>query len=162
MGEAPGTSPLKSLINSKLSNTDISDLFLPQTNEMYIPFWVFLIRNMSSINCINYENKNNPFEKEITNEVREKIEELSIKGCANKLDNSWLNLILEIMPNEIEIVNIRLFYYYFNNLFEKLNATDSLKDKIKDILKDFYFELLHYSFDDNINAILTEDINEFK
>ena len=150
---------LKSLINSKLSNTDISDLFLPQTNEMYIPFWVFLIRNMSSINCINYENKNNPFEKEITNEVREKIEELSIKGCANKLDNSWLNLILEIMPNEIEIVNIRLFYYYFNNLFEKLNATDSLKDKVKDILKDFYFELLHYSFDDNINAILTEDIN---
>ena len=25
----------------------------------YVPLWVFLIRNMSSLNCIYYENKNN-------------------------------------------------------------------------------------------------------
>ena len=62
---------LKMLINSNLTKDDISELFNSQKNELYIPFWVFLIRNMSSLNCINYENKNNPFEKEISNKVRE-------------------------------------------------------------------------------------------
>ena len=150
---------LKPLINSELTNNDISILFQPQIDELYIPFWVFLIRNMSSINCINYENKNNPFEKEITNEVRENIEDLLNKGNANQLDNSWLNLILEIIPNEIEIINIRIFYYFFNNLFEKLNASsDYLKQRIQEILKEFYIELLKYSFDNKINTFLSEDI----
>jgi len=85
---------LKSLINSKLNNNDISELFKPQIDESFIIFWVFLIRNLSSINCINYENKNNPFVKEISEEVRDSIENLLNEGKANQLDNSWLNLIL--------------------------------------------------------------------
>ena len=149
---------LKSLINSNLNNNDISELFKNKTDELYIPFWVFLIRNMSSINCINYENKNNLFEKEITEEVRDNIENLLNEGNANQLDNSWLNLILEIIPNEIEMVNVHLFYHFFNNLFEKLNSSDYLKQKIQEILKGFYFELLKYSFEGKIKTILSEDI----
>ena len=149
---------LKSLINSNLNNNDISELFKNQTDELYIPFWAFLIRNMSSINCINYENKNNLFEKEITEEVRDNIENLLNEGNANQLDNSWLNLILEIIPNEIEMVNVHLFYHFFNNLFEKLNSSDYLKQKIQEILKGFYFELLKYSFEGKIKTILSEDI----
>ena len=118
---------------------------------------------MSSINCINYENKNNLFQKEITDEVRENIENLLNNGTANQLDNSWLNLILEIIPNEIEMINIRIFYFFFNNLFEKLNVTSEiLKQKIQEILKKFYFELLKYSFDGNFDTILSEDIKSSK
>ena len=50
---------LKPLINSKLSKSDISVLFNNKIKN--IPFCVFLIRNMSSINCIIYENKNSKY-----------------------------------------------------------------------------------------------------
>jgi hypothetical protein len=150
---------LKSLINSKLNNEDISVLFQPQKDEKYIPFWVFLIRNMSAINCINYEEKTNPFCEEISSEIREKIEVKINEGKGNDLDISWLNLTLDIIPNEIEKVNIRLFYYFFNNLFEKLNAEGFLKEKIQNLIKNCYFELLNESFEGTIDNILSEDIN---
>ena len=55
---------------------------------------------MSSINCINYENKDNPFYEDISNVVRNKIEDIINEGKGNKLDNSWLNLILETDDDE--------------------------------------------------------------
>ena len=75
---------LKSLINSQLINEDISALFSPQKNEIYIPFLVFLIRNMSSINCINYENANIPIYEYISITVRNIIEDIKNKEKGNK------------------------------------------------------------------------------
>ena len=138
---------LKRIFNSELSKEDISDLFSFQKKEIYIPFWVFLIRNMSSVNCINYENNNNPFHQEISEFVREKIENLINEEKGNKLDNSWLNLMLDKLDdvrNEVEMPNVRLFYYFFNNLFERLNSDGIIKEKIQNILKDYYIELLNY------------------
>ena len=149
---------LKSLINSKLTHDDISDLFQPQKDEAYIPFWVFLIRNMSAINCINYEEKTNPFCEDISSEIRQKIEIKINEGKEKELDDSWLNLTLDNIPNEIEKVNIRLFYSFFNNLFEKLNESGYLKEKIQNLIKDHYFELLNESFKGTIDNILSDDI----
>ena len=101
---------LKSLINSNLTHNDISELFQPKKEETYIPFWVFLIRNMSAINCINYEEKTNPFCEDISSEIRQKIEIKIKEGKEKELDDSWLNLTLDIIPNEIEKVKI---YDYF-------------------------------------------------
>ena len=151
---------IKSLINSKLNDEDITKLLSPQEGEIYIPFWVFLIRNMSSINCINYENKNNPFCDEISEEVRQKIEDIIKSEKGEELDNCWLNLILENIPNEVKITNIRLFYLFFNNLFEKLNANKLLKEKIQDILKNYYFDLINYALDGRIHEILKNDIEK--
>ena len=147
---------LKSLVE-KLSDENISD---SKENEKYIPFWVFLIRNMSSINCINYENTNNPFNLEITNEIRNKIEDIINNGKDKKLDDSWLNLVLDTIPNQIEMINIRQFYSFFNHLFDKLNADGIIKTKILTLLKNYYLELLNESFQGTINELLTENIKE--
>jgi hypothetical protein len=69
---------------------------------------------------------------------------------------------MENIPNEVKIINIRLFYLFFNNLFEKLSANKLLKDKIKNILKNYYFELINYSLDGRIHIILKEDIKKTK
>ena len=54
----------------------------------YIPLWVFLIRNMSSLNCIYYENKNNSssdiYEKK-TIKIKSKIGKLL--DDTNKIKN---------------------------------------------------------------------------
>ena len=151
---------LKSLINSKLTNEDINILFNPQKDDIYIPVWVFLIRNMSACNCIHYENTMNPFCEEISSEVREKIEAKINEGKGNELDDSWLNLILKVIPNEIEKPNVRLFYHFFNSLFEKLIADGYLKEKIQNLIKNIFFELLDESFKGTIDNILSEDIKK--
>ena len=151
---------LQSLINSKLTKSDISVLFNNEIN--YIPFWIFLIRNMSSINCIKYENKNNnkniKFVEEISLEVRNKIQDLAIKGKVDELNNGWLNLILENLPEKVELPNIHIFYSFFINLFEEINASDYLKEIIQNIVKDYYLKLINYSFEGNMDFILSEDI----
>ena len=45
---------------------------------------------MSSLNYINYENKNNPFPNVISNKIRDRIEAFIIKGKENQLDNEWI------------------------------------------------------------------------
>ena len=154
---------IDNLINSKLSQENISEVLSPQIGEIYIPFWVFLIRNMSAINCINYENKNNilDFCKEISDEVRKKIEDLIKNEKGEDLDNCWLNLILKNIPNEIKIINIRLFYIFFDNLLEKLSADNKyMKEEIIKILKDFYIELINYSLNGKIYTLLSSDISK--
>ena len=151
---------IKILINSKLNDEDIAKILSPQSNEIFIPFWVFLIRNMSSINCINYENRNNPICDEISEDVKQKIEEKIKNEKGEELDNSWMNLILENIPNEIKINNIRLFYTFFNNLFENLYANELLKETIQNILKNYYFELIDYCLDGKIYEILKSDITQ--
>ena len=41
---------IKTLINTELSNEEINEICYQNLNEIFIPFWVFLIRNMPSLN----------------------------------------------------------------------------------------------------------------
>ena len=148
---------LNTLINSNLKNEDISTLFEPQEEgEKYIPFWVFLIRNMSATNCIYYYNQNITFLKVISFGIIKKINELIKEKKGNNLNNDWLNLIVNEIPTEIEMNNIRLFYHFFNNLFEKLDAAGYSKQN--SLIIKCYLELLNYSFEERISEILEDDI----
>ena len=105
---------LNILFNSKLKKEEILDILKPQKDGNYIPFWVFLFRNISSIECIEFDKINNPISKDITIKVRKKVEKIIEEGKENELDNSWINLMLKEVPNEILMGDVRLFYIFFN------------------------------------------------
>ena len=151
---------LNVLFNSKLKKEEILAILKPQIDENYIPFWIFLFRNMSSIECIEFDNINNSLSKDITIEARQKVDKILEEGKADKLDNSWLNLMLNEVPKEILMSDARLYYIFFNNLVEKLNHEDILNENIKSILKYFYFDILEFSFKGEINTLLEEDISK--
>ena len=73
-----------------------------------------------------------------------------------------LILIINEVPNEILMANIHLFYSFFNNLFEKLIVTGKCKEKIENILKEFYFDLIDCEFEGKIQNLLSEDIKSSK
>jgi hypothetical protein len=155
------TKVVEELVNTGLKENDIAILFKPDKETNYIPFWVFLIRNMSSLNCVYYENKKNnnlDIYKKITTEIRKKIGEL-IKDTnkINSLENYWLNLILDEVPNTINYPNIHLFHSFFNNLFDQLTVKD---EKLKNIIQDEIFKNFFELFDVSLNERQIENILE--
>ena len=119
----------------------------------------FFIRNKSSINLtIQKEKKKNPFCEDVLSEIRQKIEVKIKEGKGYELYDSWSNLTLDIMPNEIEKVNIQFFINFFKDLFQKLNSSCYLKEKKQYLIKDCDFELLNELSERINNNTLTEGI----
>lgn len=80
------------ILLKNIKKENIEKLFVPSTYD-YIPFWVFIIRIMSSTNCLAFENNQNPLEKDLTKIIRRKI--LLLMESEKKSDLSWINLITD-------------------------------------------------------------------
>ena len=83
-------------------------------------------------------NSSDIYEK-ITKKIKSKIEKL-IKDTnkINSLENYWLNLILDDVPNEINHPNIHLFHSFFNNLFDQLIVNN---EKLKNIIQEVILKI---------------------
>jgi len=76
-----------------------------------------------------------------------------------KLDNTWLNLTFYEVPQEKIINNIRPFFSFFNELYEKLSVSDiSNVNLIINVLKNTYMDLLKCSLKGEIDNLFLEDI----
>lgn len=80
-------------------------------------------------------NSSDIYEK-ITKKIKSKIEKL-IKDTnkINSLENYWLNLILDDVPNKINHPNI---HFFFNNLFDKLIVNN---EKLKNIIQEVILKI---------------------
>ena len=139
---------------------NINKLFEPNPVS-FIPFWVFIIRIMSSTNCLIYEDNKNPFEKEFTNIIRNKI----LSNIENKLiidDLSWINLITENKFENIFDKNINMFYIFFNKICSNISFNNDNINFIRLLLKDFYQSLFEICLNQKFNELLNTDINSNK
>ena len=150
---------IKILINKILKQSYIEQLYNKEID--YIPFWIYLLRNMSSVNCILYGEKNNIFYEELTKAIRTSLQ-FAIKDKTLS-DNNWINLIMDNIPQEILNSNLHSFYYFFNKLTDKLD--NSLENKYpiiyKGILKQFkqfYINVFNETVNGNIINLLSQDI----
>ena len=135
---------------------NINKLFEPNPVS-FITFWVFIIRIMSSTNCLIFEDNKNPFEKEFTNIIRNKI----LSNIENKLiinDLSWINLITENKFENIFDKNINMFYIFFNKICSNIFPNNTIIF-IKVLLKEFYQSLFDICLNHKFNESLNTDIN---
>ena len=152
------------LFNS-INNSDssiISDINRKRKID-YLPFWLYILRNISSLNCIEYGKKeNNPnLSGHISDKIKKKI---SYYLTNNKpLDLKWLNLVLDNISSEIMDPKIHLFYNFFNSLISNLNITGkNLKKFAQDELENYFYDIIDSVFNEKINELLEEDINNNK
>ena len=147
----------KSIIFDKNKNKENKD----EEKIDYLPFWLYILRNVSSLNCIEY-NKNE-IEKSIANNIVFKIKN-KISDCLQEkkpLNLKWMNLILDNISFELLDPTIHLFFYFFNSLVYSLNLSDeNLKYFAKKELEKYFFEIIDSVFNENINQVLNEDIND--
>ena len=152
---------LEILINSKLTYKDINSVFNNTSSQIFIPFWIFILRNMSSCNCINYEcnDNENPYKNDLTSLIREKVNDTIIYN-REYYSNGWLNLILRDIPNEISMPNVHLFYLFFNNICSRSNVSKDgkIKDDIKKLLLEFFKNIIDIEFNNNMNNLLNKDL----
>ena len=128
-------------------------------NIDYIPTWVLILRFISSSHIILYDDDNNNI---LTRKVEEKMEDkiTSLTKEKREINTDWINLMLDKIPSELLNNNIHIFYAYFKNLVGKLKISNNrIKDKIKDILEEFYSILVENVFNGDINNFIKQNFS---
>ena len=150
-------------INELFTNINTSDKSiikdLEKNNKInYVPFWLFIIRNLSALNCLEYGAN---IDKSISNDILDKIKNKIYEYSKDKTQISlhWLNLISDNLAPELLEPNIHSFYILFNALINNLNVNEKLIKKIiLDELKKYYFELIDLAFERKLDELLELDI----
>ena len=138
---------------------NINKLFEPSPYT-FIPFWVFIIRIMSSTNCLTFENNNNPLEKELTKIIRNKI----LLAMENKevTDLSWINLVTDENYNNIFNKKINMFYKFFNKICSLKSFSYNISEYINPLLTYIYDSLFDICLSLKFNNLLDTDIQSNK
>ena len=138
------------------------DKLLKPSPYIYIPFWAFILRILSSTNCLIFGNDKNYLEKDLTKIIREEI--LLSMYNKNNINLSWINLITDDIKNE-KIFNkkINMFYIFFNKICSvKINAEKDILNYIHNLLLTFYQSLFQILLSNKFDELLNTDINSNK
>lgn len=109
-----------------------------------LPFWLYILRNVSSLNCLEYGYKE--IDLEIAKSIVDKIK-IEISSCLiskKPLNLKWYNLLGNNISSEIYDPKLNLFYNLFNKLITSINLSDEFSDFIKfikDELKKYFLKL---------------------
>ena len=156
----------KTFINDLFDNLNKSDIsIISDLNNNrkidYLPFWLYILRNVSSFNCIEFGNKE--IDKSISNNIVNKIKGCMIEQLKNNksLDIKWLNLITDNISYEIIEPKIHLFYDFFNLLNNNIKLTGTYsKNIVKNELENYYYNIIDYLFKEDFNKLLDLNIYE--
>ncbi len=119
----------------------------------YLPFWLYILRNISSLNCIMHDQKD--IEPNITKNIVDKIKkEISYSNYNLK----WINLLVDNISPELLDQNIHYFYYYFNALISNLDVPgEYLMNFAKNEIENYISIIIDYVFDNNIDNLFDEN-----
>ena len=131
-----------------------------EQNEFYheFYFWIFGLRVLSSINCINIELNNNTFNEYYSNEIK-KILTTKIKR-KEKFGTKWINILLDNIDPIYEDSYILSIYKYIKKIIGYIsNVKTEFKEELLSLLKKVLSFLIKHVFDDSINDLLQEDFS---
>ena len=132
--------------NQEFINNLFKEINLPKEIKdiEYLPFWLFILRNISFLNCLEYNN--NYVDQNIANNIVNKIKEKIIDPFQNY---DWMNLLTDNIAIELYNKKINSFYIFFNSLFENMILSEknvNLYNLIKSELENYFNEIIYYSF----------------
>ena len=125
----------------------------------YIPFWLFILRNLSSMNYIDFDIS----EKATKRTILEKIKNLIIRHKENnkKIPIEWISLVKINVNDDIRNININSFLKYFKGLVENIAIEDEdIHKTILNILEEYYNDIIDHVFDDKFDELLSYELNK--
>jgi len=129
-------------------------------NEFYhaFYFWIFGLRILSSINCINLEQYNDIFNEYSSNEVKKIMKDKMNRK--EKFGTKWINILLDNIDPIYEDSYILSIYKYVKKI---IGYTSNVKTEFKEesisLLKKVLLYLIKHVFDDSINDFLQKDFS---
>ena len=126
----------------------------------YLPFWLFILRNITSLNCIKYDDEE--IDKEIAKKLIKKVKsELSQRLKEREsLNSNWINLVLDNISSDIMNQKIHSFYNFFNSLINNLILKqEHLKEFTINELVQYFEEIIELVIKNNFEQILEQNIN---
>ena len=149
------------LYNQNIQIKEIGNSLNKEINNINNKFYIKDNNNNKDDLIKNYEtiinkfmriNDKNIYLKDILIEINQKIQNSLINEKINKY--AWINLIYNDIPTNLIIKNVRLFYYFFNNLYKNMNISSNALNYIKYL----YFNLLKISLKGGMPEFLSENI----
>ena len=138
------------IFNKIMKNADIISKNLGKNNECdYIPFWLYVLRKISSINCIEINDNENTIKKYIKEQVKEKIKNYISEN--KYIGTDWINLISSDISNELLKPTIRNIAIFFENLCYNIrNEFKKFEYEIISLIKKLYNNLIELVFNNNL------------
>ena len=124
-------------------------------DEREIPFWFFIFRILSSPKCVTIDD-NNLFSSFINKIISNLINDKLTKNKYPNLGTTWMNLLLNNVPENIFNNNLKILYSFICNICkDKKDLGENLnkikKENIEEIIKQIY----KYSFENRLLEILS-------
>ena len=126
-------------------------------NEFYqnFYFWIFGLRIISSLNCINFEQYYD-FNEFVSNEVKKNINERIKEN--KKFDSKWINILLDNIDPDYEDKHIISVFRYLKKIIGySTNVKEEFKEESISLLKKILSILIQYLFNDSIIDFLNKD-----
>ena len=152
------TNFIDTLFNSLNSSDDSIIYDLSKDNKIdYIPFWFFMLRNLSSMNYIDFDISEKNIKKNIIEKIKNSI--LINKECNLPIPIEWINLVKNNVNEEIRNINIISFLKYFKGLVENISVqNEDIRNKILNILEEYYNIIIEYVFNGKFDELLSFDL----
>ena len=145
--------------NINNSDKSIIDDLDKKRDINYLPFWLYILRNISSLNCLEYGGKD--IDKKISDKIVKEIKKKISYCLDNKkpLNLQWLNLLVDNVSSDLLEQNIHLFFNFFNSLINHLNLSKKILKSIAiDEITDYFKEIIDSVFDFKFNELLNCEI----
>ena len=131
-----------------------------QLNDKFLPFWLFALRIMSSLNCVVFDmDSSTETGQIISNTIYMCIKNRFESKNKNKIGTDWLNLLLSSVPSEFFVPNIHMFYDFLVYLSKDKHKfiNNSSKDNSyhkKKAIEQFTKNVCKLVFDKRTNSFL--------
>lgn len=124
-------------------------------NENCLPFWLFSLRLMLSLNCIMIDiDSSTTISKIINKAIIECIKKQIDSNNLSKLGTDWLSLVLSNVPSEFIVHNYHIFYEFFCRLCEDETNSHMLYDYKKTCINNFTKNICEMVFDKKTDEFL--------
>lgn len=132
------------------SNISFFKSLTKNNNMNYLPFWIYILRKISSINCIEIKENEKPLKKYLKEQIKDKLTTYISEN--KKFGTDWINLISIDISNELLEKTTRNIAIFFDILCKNINKDflKNFKDDIINIFKKLFSSLIQLVFDNKL------------
>ena len=126
-------------------------------NINYIPFWLYVLRKITSINCIEINDNDKLLRKNLKEQIKNKIKKYLSNN--KKIESDWINFMSSNISNELLEPITRDIALFFDTLCKNIEKEfiKAFKNEFIYIFKNLFDNLIEQVFDNKLTKLIRKE-----